>query len=126
MSTERQELCSDIGKPEITNINDCKEANFWLGENLDKIGQGEFVDLTNDPDPTVPRGCFRIVEGEEMMMLWNPVDEGSTHESTHAICLKYGKYILVHFSPSTSELIITHYIIYLDNSTAYFILQASP
>ena len=99
MVTELGELCSDVGKPEITNINVCKEATVWLGNEV----EDGFVDLSNTPDPTSPRGCYRHYDlpgegprGNWPWVVWNPVENGSRDDESRAICLKNGKCILVH------------------------------
>ena len=103
MTTDQGEVCGDIGKSQITNKNDCKEAKVGLGDEY------EFFDITNNPNPKTPRGCYLLFNAttagiNPYSVVWNPVEKGQPHDDTHAICLNHGKYILAHFSLSTSGL----------------------
>ena len=88
MTTPLGQTCSDIGQPEITDINVCKEAQQWM-QVL------EFVDQSNNPDPEMPRRCFHDwgFQNPERVV-WNPGVRGTPHEEMKAICLNSGKYIL--------------------------------
>ena len=89
MTTRLGQICSDIEKPEITDMNVCKEAQQWLQV-------PEFVDQSNNPDPELPSGCIYWGFENPERVIWNPVERGTPHEEMNAICLNSGKYILVY------------------------------
>ena len=96
MITELGQICSDIGQPEIIDINDCKEAHALLGV-------PQFIDKSYEPDPKVPRGCYWDCLGDceghgDLAVVWNPVEKGQPDSLINAICLNSGKYILVFLS----------------------------
>ena len=98
MTTDQGEVCGDIGKSQITNKNDCKEAKVGLGDEF------EFFDITNNPNPKTPRGCYLLRSFKGKEVVWNPVEKGQRNDDARAICLRHGKYILAHFSLSTSNI----------------------
>ena len=87
MTTQIGQMCSDMEKPEITDINVCKEAQKWLNV-------FEFIDKSNHPSPLLPSGCIYWGSYPERV-IWNPVERGTPHEQMKAICLSSGKFILV-------------------------------
>ena len=89
MTTQIGQMCSDIEEPEITDRNVCKEAQQWL-----KVL--EFADQSNNPDPEMPRRCSYWGFPNPERVVWNPGVRGTPHEEMNAICLKYGRYILVY------------------------------
>ena len=88
MITELGQICSDIEKPEITDIKDCKEAQKWLAAS-------HFMETL---DPRFPRGCYAecLVGCVETTVVWNPIGEGQPDPDINAICLNSGKHILVY------------------------------
>ena len=85
------QMCSDIERPEITDINVCKEAQEWLHIS-------NFVDQSSYPDPEFPSGCchWDHLVPSRAAVVWNPVERGTPHEEIKSICLDSGKYILVY------------------------------
>ena len=82
-------ICSDKGNPEITHINDCKEAKVWIDANL-------FIDHTSSPDPKFPRGCYRACYMGNCAVGWNPLQAiNLEYPEISTICLNSGKFILV-------------------------------
>ena len=96
MTTQIDQMCSDIKEPEITDINVCKEAQKWLNV-------FEFIDKSNHPSPLLPSGCIYWGSNPERV-IWNPVERGTPHEQMIAICLNSGKYILVYHPLSQRHL----------------------
>ena len=97
MTTELGQICSDIGKADITDVNDCKQAEYWL-DALD------FSDhSTPNPGPNITMGCIASCSGDgtdcsDIDVSWTPLKSISP-DYAHAImgiCLNSGKYILVH------------------------------
>ena len=84
MATALGQVCSDTGKPEITNIDDCLEAREW-------IDTSQFLNQTSNPDPTSPTGCFVAVVSDLLSVVWNPVAQGQPDSNISAICLTSGK-----------------------------------
>ena len=84
--------CSDDGLDGIAHIDDCKKAHEWLAGG-DPIST--FNDLTNDPDPTRPKGCIFLTGLLVQHSYWNPVETGKRHRDYKEICWLIGKYILI-------------------------------
>ena len=86
-------ICSDDGVDSIAHIDDCKKAHKWFAAG---IPISTFDDLTNDPDPTRPKGCiFMDYASLATHFYWNPVETGKRHRDYHEICWHIGNYILI-------------------------------
>ena len=85
-------ICTDDGLDGIAHIDDCKKAHKWFSAG---IPISTFDDLTNDPDPTRPKGCIFFTGILAQHFYWNPVETGRRHRDYHEICWLIGKYILV-------------------------------
>ena len=113
MTTELGQICSDIGKAGIIDINVCKEAQKWLQNGTQWL---HFIDeSTPNPPPNITMGCLGICNdyndyeqyNDCRIVTWTWVESIAPHHAhtIMEICLNSGEYILVYyFSLITYEL----------------------
>ena len=77
--------CSDVGKPPLDNMAECREASSSLGFTYVSTN----LSLSHNP-----KGCFELDHLGGGYVFWNNHETGSERPNAYVICKASGKYLL--------------------------------